>query len=127
MPPDAIPAEPQLAVEDEKTATVPEDWLEDAETLREPTPHVASPPPPEPVSDSFSPPLDSEPTAAPGFSVDAPRLKVSERDQLPQFVSDRLVTLDQSDRRQQLLWWSAGGIGIVALIALAMTIWIWAF
>ena len=126
-PAPANSAASELTAEDEKTAIVPEDWLDEADTQREPTTRFANSLAAEPATDSISPPMAATPAAALGFSAEETRLKVSERDQLPQFVSDRLVNLDHSDRRQQLLWWSAGGISIVALIALAVTIWMWAF
>ncbi len=54
-----------------------------------------------------------------------PALVIRDRDQLTSFVSDKLVDLDQADRRRQFVWWSLGGICLVAVIALAVTIWIW--
>lgn len=60
------------------------------------------------------------------FNAPAP-LALANRDRLPLFVSDRLVELDQSDRRKQLLWWSAGGIGVAAIVAIAATLWQWLF
>jgi hypothetical protein len=57
----------------------------------------------------------------------ANHLNLTSRDQLPLYVSDRLVELDQATQRKQLLWWSAGGIGVAAVIALAVTIWLLVF
>ncbi len=66
------------------------------------------------------------PPTSPSFTTPAP-LAFENRDRLPLFVSDRLAELDQTDRRKQFFWWSAGGIGVAAIIAIAVTLWQWLF
>jgi colicin import membrane protein len=100
QPPDGSEA---LAID---VASTPEDAHSDRLT-KQPAPHIA-------------------PAASPGFSAPVP-LAFADRDRLPLLVSDRLVELDQTDRRRQILWWSAGGIGVAAIIAIAVTLWQWLF
>jgi pSer/pThr/pTyr-binding forkhead associated (FHA) protein len=76
-----------------------------------------------------------EPPTAPSERTDpapaedipsAPNFSAVKQDQLPLVVSDRLLDLDRR-RGRNWLWWSAGGVGVAAAVALVVTILLWVF
>lgn len=132
----------------EATATLTDSLAQMPERAAQAPPsHVQSPPAAEltpeeetvlaPVGPVHSPlvPIRDEassvpaPASIPGKSppVFAPAPPAPDGDKLPLIVSERLLELGQVDRRRQLLWWLAGGVGVVAIVALAATVWMWIF
>lgn len=73
-------------------------------------------PPQAPVAETSPSPPPQESTSGSDSST--------RRDQLPLFVSDRLLDLDRG-RGRKWLWWSAGGVGVMAAIALVVAIVMW--
>ena len=71
-----------------------------------------------------TPGTEESPSPGPHEWTSSPPDSSTRRDQLPLFVSDRLLELDRG-RGRKWLWWSAGGVGVVAAIAVVVAIVVW--